>query len=283
MKNIYSPSDIIWIKNVTNSDTGKAYMELDENEFILHFPTHHKSNVIVPNINDIILIFQNIDGNRVFTHLVSPVDSQLIDENVRSRYRYGRRVKVIAKTNTEQVIPISNTLWNNVNFQGISQGNACKIENIKNIENVDELQFDIWQRFTKYFMHDEKESVDLTNSALNDITDLNPDITVSEGSLKLVTHYVRERNKEVVKQKKMYAVQNNLLKCEVCEFSFKQKYDAIYIECHHIIPIGKPGTRETRLEDLSLVCSNCHRMLHKKFDGIYLTIKQLRERILKLM
>lgn len=279
MNNLFTPSSIIWIKNVTNNETGRAYMELSNNEFVLHFPTHHKSNVTVPDINDIILIFQTIDNVRVFTHLVTPIDSKLIDENIRSRYRYGRRVKVIAKTTIQEVIPTSNTLWKNVNFQGISQGNACKIENIKNIRNVEELQFDIWKKFAKHFTEGEIASVEITNAILNDIADINPDITVTEGSLKLVTHILKERNQEIVRQKKLYALQNDLLKCEVCEFSFKQKYDAEYIECHHLNPIGKPGIRKTRLEDLALVCSNCHRMLHKKFNGNYLTIEELRERI----
>jgi predicted HNH restriction endonuclease len=37
-----------------------------------------------------------------------------------------------------------------------------------------------------------------------------------------------------------------------------------FAECHHLVPISRlePGHR-TRLEDLAIVCSNCHRMLHK--------------------
>ena len=282
MNNIFTPSDIIWIKNVTNHETGIAYMDLSENDFVLHFPTHHKSNVTVPDINDIILVFQTIDKIRVFTHLVTPIDSKLIDENFRSRYRYGRYVKVIAKTDINGAIPISKTLWNKVNFQGISQGNVCKIENVKKIRNIEELQLDIWNKFRIYFVQSEKESFNTITAALNDIENFNPDLIAVEGKLKLVLHLARERNNEIVKTKKLLAVQNNLFKCEVCTFSFKERYDAKYIECHHIFPIGKSGVRETRLEDLALVCSNCHRMLHSKFNGVYLTIEQLREKILKL-
>ncbi|HBC3475266.1 hypothetical protein GOP97_11155 [Vibrio cholerae] len=39
-----------------------------------------------------------------------------------------------------------------------------------------------------------------------------------------------------------------------------------YIEAHHIIPLSElcsvDGSK-TRLEDLAMVCSNCHRMLHR--------------------
>lgn len=41
------------------------------------------------------------------------------------------------------------------------------------------------------------------------------------------------------------------------------------------------GERITRKEDLSLVCSNCHRMLHRKTkEGNYLKVSDL-ERIVK--
>jgi predicted HNH restriction endonuclease len=38
-----------------------------------------------------------------------------------------------------------------------------------------------------------------------------------------------------------------------------------FIECHHVIPVSelKPGMK-TKLSDVVLVCSNCHRMLHRK-------------------
>ena len=37
-----------------------------------------------------------------------------------------------------------------------------------------------------------------------------------------------------------------------------------YIECHHDIPLHKlkPNTLTT-IDDLRLVCANCHRMLHR--------------------
>lgn len=102
---------------------------------------------------------------------------------------------------------------------------------------------------------------------------------MTEGELRLVSHLVKERNREIVKEKKRLAIKNNALHCEVCKFSFAQIYGANFIECHHLSPIGEAGVRETKLEDLALVCANCHRMLHSKFDGHYLTIIQLAKKI----
>ena len=239
MNTFYSPSDILWIKNVTSNEYGQAYMDLTDDSFVLHFPTRHKGNVRRPKIDDIILIHQNINKVKVFTHLVTPTDNKLLDENIRSKYRYGRQVKIIAKTDVKNAIPVSKTLWRRVNFQGISQGNACEIQNIKEISNIEELQLDIWQRFSNYFAHNEKESATTTNAALSDITTFSPDITVTEGESRLDSHIAKERNQEIVKQKKMYAIENSASKCEVCEFSFLEAYNATYIECHHLTPIGQ--------------------------------------------
>ena len=49
-----------------------------------------------------------------------------------------------------------------------------------------------------------------------------------------------------------------------------------YIECHHNTPVS--GLNEgdvTKLSDLTLLCSNCHRIIHRKKP--WLTIDELRE------
>jgi 5-methylcytosine-specific restriction protein A len=38
-----------------------------------------------------------------------------------------------------------------------------------------------------------------------------------------------------------------------------------FIECHHLLPLAELAReRLSRLADLALVCSNCHRMVHRK-------------------
>ncbi len=58
-----------------------------------------------------------------------------------------------------------------------------------------------------------------------------------------------------------------MLQCEVCSFNFKEKYGEIgadFCEVHHIIPLSEAEqVVETRLGDLAILCSNCHRMIHK--------------------
>lgn len=277
---IYTPNNIIWFKSVTNSNNGEAYLDFSEKIFILNFPLKHRMNIVSPKIGDIILIYQKVNGIASFTHLVTPVEVGEFDENIRSNFRYGRRVKIIAKTGKENAIPVSSTLWNKQRLSGVVNGNACEIENMKNIKDtVDVLRFDIWQKFIPYFVSDEQQSVSTTLAIINELQSTNPELSVIEGELRLVSHLVKERNRKIVLEKKQDAILNNTLLCEVCTFSFPEVFNASFIECHHLNPIGEAGVRETQKEDLALVCSNCHRMLHTKFDGQFLSIKQLQKRM----
>ena len=89
-----------------------------------------------------------------------------------------------------------------------------------------------------------------------------------EGKLLSRVHYYKERNPKIIKQKKEQALDlYNKLICEACSFDFEYKYKDLgkgFIECHHTKPIATLNAKSTtKLEDLALVCSNCHRMIHR--------------------
>ncbi len=155
MKSIFSPFDIIWIKNVTDSSEGQTYMNCPAGSFVLHFPDRHKYNCASPKAGEVILIYQKINHQNVFTHLVTPIDNNMVADEVKTYFKYGRHVQIIAFTPIPDLIHVSSTLWKNVNFQGISQGNACRIRNISKIKNVDHLLHDIWNRFTPFLCNNE--------------------------------------------------------------------------------------------------------------------------------
>ncbi|CRK80382.1 HNH endonuclease [Neobacillus massiliamazoniensis] len=101
-----------------------------------------------------------------------------------------------------------------------------------------------------------------------------------EGKLKLKQHLARERNPEVIKlAMERFLQRHGKLICEVCKFDFKARYGEIgdgYIEGHHTKPISEMGEdEETKVEDIALVCSNCHSMLHRKRP--WLSVNQLKE------
>ncbi|NLR79134.1 HNH endonuclease [Chitinophaga eiseniae] len=102
---------------------------------------------------------------------------------------------------------------------------------------------------------------------------------VEEGAILYKLHKVRERVPSIVKDKKEAVLkEKGKLSCEVCGFDFHDCYGEVgkgFIECHHITPLADMKvSRRTTLADLALVCSNCHRMLHKKIDDI--SIESLR-------
>jgi hypothetical protein len=108
-----------------------------------------------------------------------------------------------------------------------------------------------------------------------------------EGKLKLKQHLVRERNPEVIKlAKELFIERHSKLFCEVCDFDFVEHYGELgegYIEGHHTKPISEMAeNEETKVEDISLVCANCHRMLHRKRPWLSISeLKQLLKYIVK--
>lgn len=94
------------------------------------------------------------------------------------------------------------------------------------------------------------------------------DIEVAEGQAQYVYHLRRERNRAVIEAKKAQALATHgRLRCEVCCFDFGAFYGELgegFCEVHHTIPLAAlDGKRVTTLADLAILCSNCHRVLHR--------------------
>lgn len=101
-----------------------------------------------------------------------------------------------------------------------------------------------------------------------------------EGKVIYKLHKVYERSRKIVKQKIKWALATyGKLTCEACDFDFEKRYGDIgkgFIECHHRFPLSKiKKDTITTIDNLALVCSNCHHMLHKDIDN--LTVESLRE------
>ncbi|WP_205704306.1 HNH endonuclease [Hymenobacter sp. UV11] len=73
--------------------------------------------------------------------------------------------------------------------------------------------------------------------------------------------------------------------CEVCSFNFRQHYGALgvgFAECHHKNPLAERPEElwsqalTTSLDDVVVVCANCHRMLHRQRPA--LSVEVLRTR-----
>ena len=95
------------------------------------------------------------------------------------------------------------------------------------------------------------------------------DIEFPEGKKKLRQHVARERNPKLIRlAKKKFFQKNGKLKCEICGFDFEVEYGELgkgFIEGHHSKPVSKLKKNEkTKVKDIVMVCSNCHKMLHRK-------------------
>lgn len=98
-------------------------------------------------------------------------------------------------------------------------------------------------------------------------------------------HRSRERDSALVQLAKAHHARRNKgkLPCEICNFDFSDVYGELgrsYIEAHHTRPLSDlegDQTQETRIDELALVCANCHRMLHRRRP--WATIGQIRDLI----
>jgi 5-methylcytosine-specific restriction enzyme A len=101
-----------------------------------------------------------------------------------------------------------------------------------------------------------------------------------EGRLLTRMHRVRERNRELVKRKRAAVLrETGRLAGGACGFDFNDNYGEHgrgFIEVHCLLPLYAlaPGSR-TRMQDLTVPCANCHRMVHAKAK--WLTLLQLKE------
>jgi len=119
------------------------------------------------------------------------------------------------------------------------------------------------------------------------------EVASSEGGAELHFEYAESRRRsseryffarnprltEAVKQHHGY-------RCQACHFDFAAKYGELgsgYIEAHHLNPLSERPELEwtdelkTRVADVTVLCANCHRMIHRRRPA--LALEELRQAI----
>jgi len=109
-----------------------------------------------------------------------------------------------------------------------------------------------------------------------DGSDFNGHGSYNEGGRSLRSHFTIERNYALVRDSKaLFRRIHGRLFCQVCGFDFLNVYGEDYIECHHTVPVHKlPSNGSTNIKDVALLCSNCHRMIHRSKE--WMSVDQLR-------
>jgi len=78
------------------------------------------------------------------------------------------------------------------------------------------------------------------------------------------------------------------ISCMICGFDFEKAYGELgtgYVEVHHLYPLGQLSEGESIATDpktdMAVVCSNCHRILHRRRDQV-LQLEELKAVVKKL-
>jgi 5-methylcytosine-specific restriction enzyme A len=100
----------------------------------------------------------------------------------------------------------------------------------------------------------------------------------TEGGQKVYASVRYERRPDL----REYALRAHGYACMACGFNFEDAYGEIgarFAEVHHMMPLAEAGMRETNaLTDLAVLCSNCHRMVHRR-RGICLSLEELKDHL----
>tara|TARA_B110000008_G_C16859914_1_gene520271 strand:- start:25 stop:753 length:729 start_codon:yes stop_codon:yes gene_type:complete len=162
----------------------------------------------------------------------------------------------------------------------------------KGLESVSQLDREIFQ-----YYEERKDKLFLTSKTIKEIVnssefkqelqntlDVDEDYEGQEGKILTRIHKYRERDPKIIQKKKDKVLKDTgKLICDGCNFDFNKIYGSRgegFIECHHKKPVSeiKKGEK-TKLKDLIVLCSNCHRMIHRKKP--WLTLSELKELVEK--
>lgn len=107
------------------------------------------------------------------------------------------------------------------------------------------------------------------------VADVDPELSAFEGVLKerFILHRKREATLRAAKIRQALVAGNGHLVCEVpnCGFDFMKRYGELgrnFAVVHHLRPLmwaPRKGAK-TSLDDLAIVCANCHQMIHRGGD-----------------
>lgn len=102
--------------------------------------------------------------------------------------------------------------------------------------------------------------------------------TYTEGSVHKLSINSYERNQKA----REACIEKYGYSCQICGLNLSQRYGPVgkdFIHVHHINFISSKGGQSHKIDpskDLIPVCPNCHAMLHRKVDGKYLTVDDLK-------
>ena len=224
--------------------------------------------------NDLMLFRQNYS----IPPLIKKVGSSQYTDGVRIEKKYHQlynppNSKYYTPRGKARTIKI---MFNNKVFKAVYryEGQTDKKIELQSIRYYKEMKLE----FKRVFPYSEGEFSIVVGKDLNHFLfkDANDDVQeieeaeeYSEGKVSYKLHKRYERNRKVVrKAKSKFWKKHGYYKCAACGFRFDEAYGSRgkkFIEGHHTKPISEMKSGEkTKVQDIALLCANCHRMIHKK-------------------
>jgi hypothetical protein len=201
------------------------------------------------------------------------------------RQLLGRTLETVARGNTNRIVEVTTdrvlveTAGGDQNHASLSElqtladrvyaGEEVEVEphgrsafHLAVLNTLPELEIGLNPRRVRLW-----EPSDALRAEYDELFPDEPAESAAEGRIAYRTHRVRERSAVLRRLKIESSLElSRGLACEVCGLDFAERYGPIgegFIECHHTTALADSGERETTLEDLALICSNCHRMIHR--------------------
>jgi 5-methylcytosine-specific restriction protein A len=223
-----------------------------------------------------------------FNNELGPIDSK--NPKIIDLSNHLNRLPILSQNKNEKTFRNPNGVTLKLlNFKAIDPNYSGK-----GMQKHSKLDVEVFFEFNKDLDRLKKIAKEIRNvleyeNLLNDVSQIEDDEllegdSVKEGRILYKMHKVRERNKKIIEKKKKKVLKDlGTLNCEACNLNFEEKYGKLgkgFIECHHIIPLSNfEVNKETRLDDLALLCSNCHKMIHK--DLMVSSIEEFKQKWLK--
>jgi|SRR5579872_1941347 len=160
-------------------------------------------------------------------------------------------------------------------------GVAFKLQNLHNVAtgkglgNVSEMDRQIWFEFSSR-QHEVRSLATLIKAGVKfasaeiEPVDSYEDDEFFEGRLLTEIHKRRERNPNVRKRLLVSRRKSGNLACDLCSgqsITRDPTFEDASFEAHHTLPLSMATARMTRLADLSLLCANCHRLVHRAISS----------------
>jgi len=229
--------------------------------------------------------------------LILALELYFRDPGARGNARHPETIRLSQELNSLAIHahPNRGSVFRNPSGIGLELMNFTRFDAVyqargrRGMTHGSKLQKEIWNTFSSDLRY-----LSRTATAIRDIGLAGPvpsgthdadilDVTEApEGRILTRVHRLPERNSRVVAAKKADTIKHRgRLECEVCMFDFEAVYGVLgkrFAECHHIVALSAlDSSRTTRLNDLLIVCANCHRMMHRSRP--WTTAEQLRSLI----